>query len=99
MGSNLVTRHLPVSEDCQEGIGGIVSKRAAIAWKRRGTRRIVGQHVGQQSFRHPPCFLRRIPTGMLQRMRKDGDETGIVRRLARVVTIALGADKKDRLRG
>jgi hypothetical protein len=32
-------------------------------------------------------------------MREDGDETGIVRRLARVVTISLRADEKDRLRG
>src|SRR6266481_3320330 len=32
-------------------------------------------------------------------MREDGDETGIVRRLARVVAISLRADEKDRLRG
>jgi len=67
--------------------------------KDAGTCRVVGQHVGQQRSRHPPCFLGPIATGVLQRMREDGDETGIVRRLARVVDISLRADEKDRLRG
>src|SRR6267143_1357845 len=44
---------------------------------------VVGQHIGQQCSRHPPCFIRSIPTGVLQRMREDGDGTDIVRRLAR----------------
>src|ERR1700722_4473553 len=55
--------------------------------------------TGQQCSRHPPCFLRRIPIGVLQRMREDGDETGIARRLARQIGRPLRADKKDRLRG
>jgi hypothetical protein len=99
VGPYLVPGHLPICEDCQEGVGGIVGERSAIARKGRRTRRVVGQHVGQQCSRHPPCFLRRIPTGVLQRMREDGDEAGIVRRLARVVSISLRADEKDRLRG
>ena len=32
-------------------------------------------------MRHTPCFPRRIPTRMFQRVRENGDETGIVRRL------------------
>jgi hypothetical protein len=32
-------------------------------------------------------------------MREDGDETGVVRRFARVVAIPLRADEKDRLLG
>src|SRR5258706_72549 len=67
--------------------------------KSAGTRRVVGQHVRQQCSRHPPCFLRRIATAVLQRMREDGDETGIVRRLAREIATPLLADEKDRLRG
>jgi hypothetical protein len=39
------------------------------------------QEVRQQFPCNPPCFLRRIPTRVLQRVREDGDETGIVRRL------------------
>jgi hypothetical protein len=31
-------------------------------------------------------------------MREDGDETGIVRRLDRLIAISLRADEKDRLR-
>ena len=98
VGPDLVACHLPVCEDCQEGVGGIVGERTAIARKRRGTRRVVGQHVGQQCSRHPPCFLRRIATGVLQRMRKDDNETRVVRRLARVIAISPRADEKDRLR-
>src|SRR5258708_37046747 len=99
VGPNLVPSHLPVCEDCQEGIGGIVGERTAIPRKGRGTRRVVGQYVGQQCSRHPPCFLRRITTGVLQCMREDGDEAGIVRRLARVVAISLRADEKHPLPG
>ena len=98
VGPDLVPGHLPVCEDCQEGVGSIVGGRTAIVRKRCGTRRVVGQHVRQQCSRHPPCFVRRIATGVLQRMREDGDETGIVRRLARLVAIPLRADEKDRLR-
>src|SRR3984893_7577745 len=99
MGRYLVLDYLPVCEDGQEGVGGIVGERTAIARKGRGTRRVVGQHVGQQCSRHPPCFLRRIATGVLQRMREDADEAAIVLRLARMVSISLRADEKDRLRG
>jgi hypothetical protein len=41
----------------------------------------IAQEVRQQFFCNPPCFLRRIPPRVLQRVREDGDETGIVRRL------------------
>src|ERR1700730_276238 len=99
VGPDLVPGHLAVREDRQEGVGRIVGERTAIARKKRGTRRVVGQDVGQQCSRHPPCFLRRIATGVLQRMREDGDETGIVRRFARVVATSLRADEKDRLLG
>src|ERR1700722_2636911 len=38
VGSNLVPCHLPVCENRQEGVGGVVGKRTAVSWKRCGTR-------------------------------------------------------------
>ena len=99
MGACLVPRYLPVCEDSHEGIAGVVGECAAIAWEGCRARGVIGQHVRQQRPGHPPCFLRGIPARMFQRVREDGDETGIVRRLTSQVGISLPADKKDGLRG
>ena len=99
VGPYLVPRHLPVCEDSQEGISGIVGECPAIAREGRRARGVIGQHIRQQCSRHTPCFLRRIPTRVFQLVREDGDETGIVRRLTREVGISLRADKEDGLRG
>ena len=47
--SDLISGHLPVCKDGQEGVGGIIGKCTAIARKKRGTRWIVGQHVSGSS--------------------------------------------------
>jgi hypothetical protein len=99
VGPYSVPRHLPVCEDNQEGISGIVGKCPAIGWEGRRAPRVIGQHIRQQCSRHTLCFRRRIPTRVFQRVREDGDETGIVRRLTREVGISLPADKEDGLRG
>ena len=99
VGPYFVPRHLPVCEDSQEGIGGIVGECPAIGREGRRASGVIGQHVRQQCSRHTPCFRRRIPTRVFQRVCEDGDETGIVYRLTREVGISLPADKKDGLRG
>ena len=99
VGPYFVPRHLPVCEDSQEGIGGIVGECPAIGWEGRRASGVIGQHVRQQCSRHTPCFRRRIPTRVFQRVCEDGDETGIVYRLTREVGISLPADKEDGLRG
>ena len=55
--------------------------------------------IRQQCPRYAQCLLWGVPTGVLQRVRKDGDEMGVVRRLCGKVSIPLLAGKKDRLRG
>ena len=99
MGPYLILGHLPVCEDGHEGITGVVGECPAIA--REGCRAggIIGQYLRQQRPCHLPCFLRRIPTRVLQRVREDGNETGIVGRLTCEVGISLPADEEDSLRG
>jgi hypothetical protein len=94
-----IARHLSVCEDSQEGISCIVGECPAIAREGRRAARVIGHYVWQQRSRHSPCLLRRIPTCVLQRVREDGNETGIVCRLTREVSISLRiADQKDGLR-
>ncbi len=54
--------------------------------------------VRQQCPCHASCFLRGIPACVLQRVREDGDETGIVRRRCGAVRAYLFAGKEDSLR-
>ena len=91
MGLYLVLDYLPVCEDGQKSITGVVGECPPIAWKARRTRRVVGQYVRQQCPCHLARVLRRISTGVLQRVREPGNETAIVCRLTREVGISLGA--------
>src|SRR6266436_6045624 len=99
MGLYLVLDYPPVCEDGQERITGVVGECPPVAWKARRTRRIVGQYVRQQFPCRPARVLRRISTGVLQRVRESGDETAIVCRLTREVGISLRTDEQDSLRG
>src|SRR5258708_26256259 len=76
-----VSRHLPICEDRKEDIDGIVSECSAIVREGRRAPGIVGQDVRQQYPCNPLRFLRRITTRVLQRVREDGNETAIIRRL------------------
>ena len=67
MGLYLVIDYLPVCEDGQKSITGVVGECPPIAWKARRTRRVVGQYVRQQFPCHPTRVLRRISTGVPQR--------------------------------
>ena len=55
----------------------------------------IGQDLREHCPCHPPCFFRRIPTRVLQRVREGGDETDIIRRLPGEVGISLRAGKTD----
>jgi hypothetical protein len=87
----------PIREDSQKGILDVVGQCPAIVWKGRRARGVIAQQVRQQFPCNPPCFLRRIPTGVLQRVREDGDEAGIVRRLPAQVGGILLVGQEDRL--
>src|SRR5262249_32820189 len=90
---------LPVCEDRQEGISGVVGECPTVAREGGRAPRVIGQYVRQQRSRHSLCLLRRIPTRVLQLVRENSDKTGIVRRLTSQVGISLPADKKARLSG
>src|SRR6266436_5776606 len=90
MGLYLVLDYLPVCEDGQKSITGVVGECPPIAWKARRTRRVVGQYVRQQFPCHPARVLRRISTGVLQRVREPGNETAIVCGLTGQAVLAPG---------
>jgi hypothetical protein len=66
VGPYLISRHLPICEDGQEGIGSIVGERAAIVRKDRRTRRVIGYYFGQHCPGQPLCVFLRIPSCVLQ---------------------------------
>src|SRR6266481_2202812 len=96
---NLISCHLPVREDTEEDIGDVVVECPAIVREGRGARGVVAQDVRQQCPCHPPCFLLSISTRMLQRVREDENEAGIVRRLSGQVGSVLLAGEKGSLVG
>ena len=79
MGRNSISRYLPIREHRNEVSDDIVGQRPAVARVRSLAPRLIRQHVGQQGRCHPRCFLRRVPTRVLQRVREDGDKPRIVR--------------------
>jgi hypothetical protein len=95
--THFVSRYLPICEDRKEDIDGVVSECSAIVREGRRALGIVGQDVRQQCPCHALRFLRRITTRVLQRVREDGNETGIIRRLTGEIVSVLRAGKKDSL--
>src|SRR6266481_4210318 len=99
MRAYFILRHLPIGEDSQEGIGDVVGECPAIVWEGRGSGGVIAQEVRQQCLCHPTCFLRLIPTRMLQCMRENGNKPGIVHRLPSEVGSVLLAGKEGSLVG
>ena len=99
VGPYLILRHLSICEDGKEEIDDVVGECPAIVREGRRPRGIIGEDVRQQGPCHPRCFLRRIPTRVLQRVREDGDETGIVRRLRGEIGGFSSPARKGSLRG
>ena len=98
----LVPRHLAICENRKEGIDSVVGESPAILRERRWAPRIIRQDLRQHCPCHPPCFLRDIPTRMLQRMSEGVNETDIIRRFPCEVGISLCAGKtedKEKLQG
>jgi hypothetical protein len=81
LGEQIVVRaypvlcHLPICEDRQEVILDVVGECPAIFREGRRARGVKGHEVRQQCPCHAWCFLRGIPTRVLQRVREDDDKT------------------------
>src|SRR5882757_9838287 len=99
VGRYLLSRHPPVREDSQENITDVVGECPAIARESRWASGVIGEHVRQQCPCQPPRFFRGIPTRVLKRVREDGEETRIFRRLTRKIGIPLLANKERNLEG
>jgi hypothetical protein len=65
MRADFISRHLPVCENREEDIDGIVSECSAIVREARRAFGIVGQNVRQQSPCHQSRILRRIAARVL----------------------------------
>src|SRR5262249_37785337 len=97
VGSYFILGNLPICEDGQEGIEDILGECPAINGKGRRARRVIGQKIWQQCASHPFCFLRRITTCVLKRVRENGQETRVVGRRTSEVRIFFLARKDVRL--
>ena len=95
--SYVISLHFSICEDRKEEIHDVVSKFAAIVREGRWLRRIIVKDVREQSPGDFRCLRRRISTGVLQRMRENRDETGIVRRLRTQIGGVLFAGKERSL--
>ena len=95
----LISRHLSICEERKEEIYDVVGECPAIVRVGRRPRGIIVEDVRQQGPGDPRCFRRRISTRVLQRVREDGDETGIVRRLRSEIGGVLLAGKEGSLIG
>ena len=81
MRPDVILRHLSICEKTKEEIYDVVRECPAIVRVGRWPRGVIVEDVRQQGLGHPRGFRWRISTSVLQRVRKDGNETGIVRRL------------------
>src|ERR1700733_344120 len=98
VGSDPVRRHFSICEDRDEAVEDVVGQCPAIARIGCRARGVEAHGVRQERPCYPPCCLRRIPSYVLQRVRKDGDETGVVCRCRGEVSSSLVAGKEDSLR-
>ena len=99
MRPDVIPRQPSICEDGDEAIHDVVRECPAIDRIGHRPRGIIKEDVRQKRPCDPRCFLRRIVTGVLEGVRKDGNETGIVRRLRREVGSFLLTGKENRLRG
>src|SRR5260370_29497393 len=99
VGPDVISRHLSVGDDGNEDIHNVVGERPAIVGVASWPLGIIKEDVRQQSPGYPRCLLRRIPTRVLQRVREDGDETSIVRRLRSELGAFLRSGEEYQLRG
>ena len=97
VGSYLIVRHLSIGKERKEEIYDVIGECPAIVRVRHRQRGIVVEDVRQQCSGDPRCFRRRISAGVLQRVREDGDEAGIVGRLRGEIRAVLLAGKEGSL--
>jgi hypothetical protein len=67
--------YLPICEGCQKDVHGVVGERPATVGEGRLARAVIMEDLWQHRLCHPHCFLRRISTRVLKRVREGGDET------------------------
>jgi hypothetical protein len=79
MGPHSISRHLPVCENSQEGIGGVISECPAIGREGCWARGTVWQDLRQHGACDPFCLIRRIASGVFQSVREPSEETIIIR--------------------
>jgi hypothetical protein len=79
MGPHSISRHLPICESSQEGIGGVIGECPAIARKGCWARGIVWQDLRQHCACDPFCLIRRIASGVFRSVREPREETIIIR--------------------
>lgn len=77
----VISRHLPICKNGKKDINSIVGECPSIGRIGRRLAVIIREDVRQQNPCRSLCFLPRVAAGVLQRVREDGDETGILRRL------------------
>ncbi len=94
-----VSDHLSIREQRKEVRFDVVGERPAVGRVRRLAPWLIRQHVRQLGRCHPRCFLWRVPTRVLQRVREDGDESRILRRLRGKIRSFLVAGEEGYLRG
>src|SRR5580658_1805266 len=99
VGPYLILCHLSIGKERQEEIYDIVGECPAIVRVGRRPRGIIVEDVRQHGPGDPRCFRRRISSGVLQRVREDGDETAIVRWLRSEIGGVLLAGKEGSLIG
>jgi hypothetical protein len=78
---DLILRHLSIREERKEEIHDVVGECPAIVRVDCRPCGVIVEDVRQQGPCDPRCFRCRISTGVLKRVRENGDETGVVRRL------------------
>src|SRR5208283_1034998 len=97
VGTYLILLHLSIGEERKEEIYDVVGERPAIVRVRRRPRGIIVEDVRQHGRGDPRCFRRRISAAVLQRVREDGDKTGIARWLRSEIGGVLLAGKEGSL--
>src|SRR5215831_19136941 len=94
---NHIAGHFSVREHRKKDVSNVVSQRPAIVGKARRAARVIEKNVRQQLSSDPLCFLMRIPAGMFQFVREDGNETGVIHRLSVHVCLPLLSRQENRL--
>ena len=99
VGPDVILRHLSIRKERKEEIHDVVGECPTILGIDRRPLGVIVEDVRQQGSGDPRCFRRRISTGVLERVREYGNETGIACRLCSEIGGVLFAGKEGSLIG